>query len=81
MAWINIIGEQDADGLLGRIYETIRKRAGRVANILKVQSRSPQSLKACIELYTASTLAESPLSRAQREMLATVVSRVNDCHY
>jgi AhpD family alkylhydroperoxidase len=23
----------------------------------------------------------SPLSRAQREMLAVVVSRANDCHY
>ncbi len=81
MAWINIIGEQDAEGLLGRIYEMAHKRAGRVANILRVQSQSPPALKACMELYTASTLAPSPLSRAQREMLATVVSRANDCHY
>ncbi len=81
MAWIKIIGEQDADGLLGRIYETARKRAGRVANILRVQSQSPNCLKACMDLYMASTLAASSLSRAQREMLAVVVSKANNCHY
>lgn len=81
MAWIKIIEESDAEGLLARIYKTTRDRAGRVFNILKVQSAHPPALKAMIELYQAAMWSESPLSRAQREMLAVVVSRANQCHY
>lgn len=81
MAWIKTIEESDAEGLLARIYETTKDRAGRVYNILKVQSTHPPALKAMIDLYQAAMLSESPLSRAQREMLAVVVSRANHCHY
>lgn len=81
MAWIQQVDEQNADGLLAEIYQAARGRAGRVANILKVQSQSPAALKACMDLYMASTRGPSPLSRAQREMLAVVVSRANNCHY
>jgi alkylhydroperoxidase family enzyme len=38
-------------------------------------------LDAAMELYVASMRAPAPLSRAQREMLAVVVSRANGCHY
>ncbi len=34
-----------------------------------------------MQLYTATMHAPSGLSRAEREMLATVVSRANDCFY
>ncbi len=81
MAWIGIIEEQEAQGLLGRIYEGARKRAGRVFNILKIQSNNPPALQAMLELYQASMRLQSPLTRAQREMLAVVVSKANNCHY
>lgn len=81
MAWIKIIQESDAEGLLARIYEAARGRSGKVFNILKLQSAHPPALKAMIDLYQAAMLSESPLSRAQREMLAVVVSRANNCHY
>ena len=38
-------------------------------------------MKAAMDFYGASMFAASPLSRAQREMLATVVSKINGCHY
>lgn len=81
MAWIKIIDEDGADGLLARIYNGARQRAGKVFNILKVQSTNPPALQSSISLYTAIMHGESPLSRGQREMLAVVVSRVNNCHY
>jgi len=77
MAWVEIISERKADGLLKRVYDAAAKRAGRVYNILKVQSQSPAALEGCMGLYAATMKAESPLTRAQREMLAVVVSKTN----
>ena len=81
MAFIEIIDEGDAEGTLARVYASARNRADRVYNILKVQSRSPKALQACMALYTVIMKTASALSRAQREMLAVVVSRTNACHY
>lgn len=81
MAWIKTIGERQADGLLGKVYEAAVKRAGRVFNILGVQSLNPEVLRASMGLYFEMMHKASPLSRAQREMIAVVVSRVNECHY
>jgi alkylhydroperoxidase family enzyme len=81
MAFINTVDEQQADGLLARIYDAARKRAGRVFNILRIQSQNPAALQGMLDLYVATVRGESPLTRAQREMLAVVVSRANNCHY
>ena len=81
MAWIRLVEESQAKGLLARIYEAARKRSGRVAQILQVQSNNPPVLKAMLDVYGATMFLDSPLSRAQREMLAVVVSRANNCHY
>ena len=81
MAFIKLIDEAEATGKLAEIYAAARKRAGRVFNILKVQSQNAGALQAMLELYVATVKADSPLSRAQREMLAVVTSRANQCHY
>ena len=81
MAYIKLIDERAAEGKLAEIYGDARKRAGRIFNILKIQSQNASSLQAMLDLYVASVKGESPLSRAQREMLAVVVSRANHCHY
>ncbi len=82
MAFIKIIDESHAEGRLDRIYKASIERAGRIANILKVQSTNPAALQGCMNLYVASTVQDNEhLSRAQREMLATVVSKTNDCYY
>lgn len=81
MAWIKTIDEGEADGQLAQIYEAARKRSGRVYNILSVQSQNPAALQAMIQFYQATSLGDSPLTRAQREMLALVVSKINGCVY
>lgn len=81
MPWIELPDESEASGLLARIYESARKRAGRVYNIISIQSHHPQALQGMIGLYSAIMHGASPLTRAQREMLAVVVSRTNDCRY
>lgn len=81
MPYIQKVAPPQAEGRLKSIYDAAVQRAGKVFQILQVQSLSPRSLEASMQLYTASMHAPSPLSRGQREALATVVSRSNDCHY
>ena len=82
MAWIKTVSPSEATGLLKRLYDSAIQRAGRVFNVIRLQSRRPHVLRASTQLYTELMHAEaSPLSRAQREMIATVVSRTNGCFY
>lgn len=81
MAYIRTISEEAADGLLARIYAAARKRAGRVFNIVRLMSLRPAVARASMNFYTALMHGPSALSRAQREMIAVVVSRANNCYY
>jgi len=66
---------------LASIYEAALKRVGRVYNILSIQSPNPAALEASMALYTTVMHGPSPLSRVERESIAVVVSRANDCFY
>ncbi len=82
MAWIKTFGPDEASGLLKRLYDSAMQRAGRVFQIIRIQSLHPRALRSSTQLYIE--LMQSPhnaLSRAQREMIATAVSRENDCFY
>lgn len=82
MAWIRTVDEAEATGIVKEEYDAAIARAGHVYNIVKLLSVRPKSMRPFIELYIAIMFDEdSPLSRMQREMIATVVSKVNECHY
>ncbi len=81
MAFIKLIDEHEATGLLAKVYEAARKRAGRVFNILKVQSQNPAALQKMLDLYVATMRGESPLSVAERELIAAYVSGLNACGF
>lgn len=82
MAWIRTVPPGEATGLLKRLYDEALARAGKVFNVLRIQSLRPEVLRAGVALYQELMLSpRSPLSRAQREMIAVVVSRANGCHY
>ena len=81
MAYIATVSFEDATGALRREYDQAARREGKVWNILRIMSPNPAVLQASMALYLQTMHAPSPLSRAQREMLAVVVSKVNDCHY
>lgn len=82
MAWISTVDEADSTGIVKEEYDAAIARSGQVYNIVKLFSARPKSLRAFIELYkTVMHDEESPLSRMQREMIATVVSTVNECRY
>jgi alkylhydroperoxidase family enzyme len=81
MAHIRLIDEGDADGILAEEYEAARERAGKVFNIVKAMSLRPSVLRASMHLYREIMFGESGLSRRERELLATVTSSEQSCHY
>ena len=82
MAWIHTVEEADATGIVKTEYEAAIARAGHLYNIVKLFSVRPKSMRAFIDLYKIVMHdPDSPLSRMQREMIATVVSKVNACDY
>ena len=81
-AWIATIAEDQADGELAKQYERGRDpQSGVVDNILVVHSLHPRSLRDHLDLYLTSMHRPCGLSRAEREMMAVVVSAINECHY
>jgi uncharacterized peroxidase-related enzyme len=78
---LRLVEEGEATGALKAEYDAAIARAGKVFNIVKAMSLNPETLRASMELYRAVMFGRSELSRAERELLAVVVSRANDCHY
>lgn len=81
MSWIRMIEEAEADEDLKAAYEKVGRARGRVANILKIHSVQSRTMLAHLDLYRQIMFGRSELSRAEREMLAVVVSATNHCHY
>jgi hypothetical protein len=81
MTWIRTLDENEARGLLTWVYRVARWKQGRVPNIVKVSSLNPRLLATLGPLFRTLMEGPSPLTRAQRKMLAIVASRVNNCFY
>jgi uncharacterized peroxidase-related enzyme len=81
MAYLRLVDEDEATGLLEAEYEAGVARAGKVFNIVKSMSLRPRVLQRSMQLYREIMFCESGLSRLERELVAVVVSRANDCHY
>jgi alkylhydroperoxidase family enzyme len=62
-------------------YDAAIARAGRIWNIVSIQSMQPEVLRDSMRIYRTIMYGPSPLSRAQREMMAVITSQANDCHY
>ncbi|MFQ5932052.1 MAG: hypothetical protein ACE5MM_06575 [Nitrospiraceae bacterium] len=81
MPWIEQATIEGATGLLKRQFDAAVKRAGRVWHIVHIMSINPPAMRDSIRFYQTIMMGESPLSRVQREILATVTSAELDCFY
>ena len=81
MAWIDVIEPDDATGDLRALYDDIADERGKLSNVLKAHSLNPSAMKKHLDLYGTLLFGSSPLSRAEREAIAVVVSAINDCAY
>ncbi len=82
MAWIRTIPAAEARGKLAQLYERYRDRSsGRLDHVLAIHSLHPRGLEAHWAVYRAAMSGTPELSHSEREMIAIVVSRANDCGY
>ena len=81
-AWIETVEEDIATDAVADAYTMCGDpRTGKVDNIMKVHSLNPQSMVDHENLYRTLMFGKSPIKRPQREMIAVVVSALNDCFY
>ncbi len=83
MSWIRSVPEGEEGSELKAVFDYIRSVAtgGRVAEVMKIEGLHDRALELHYRLYRELMFGPSPLSRAQREMIAVAVSATNGCHY
>jgi alkylhydroperoxidase family enzyme len=84
LAWISGIDDRewsDHDGLAELYGKVVDPTYGRVDNIMQVHSLDPGSLEAHLVLYRQAMRSTSTLRKVDRELVAYVVSSINECHY
>jgi hypothetical protein len=81
MPYISTVPYEESDGLLRREYDSAIARAGKISNVVAIQSLRPSVLRSSIALYQTLMQGEGVLPRWMRELLAVVVSRANGCVY
>jgi len=81
MPYIKVIEHAQAEGKLKEVYDHLLETRGKLAEVHKIQSLNPESIMNHMDLYMTIMFGQSPLKRYQREMIAVVVSSVNDCEY
>ncbi|MEM6539417.1 MAG: peroxidase-related enzyme [Pseudomonadota bacterium] len=73
------LSELDED--MRAYFQTCEEKLGLVPNVLRTYSRHQDKLRAFSTLYNEVMLANSKLSKLEREMIAVVVSSANRCYY
>ncbi len=82
MAWIETKREDDWDGRLGELYGRIVDREhDRVDNIMQIHSLDPAAMEGHLAVYSAAMSGTKTLRKVDRELIALVVSDINNCHY
>ena len=80
MTYIRTIGDDEAEGPVARVYEEANKQGG-VYETTRLLSIWPEAMRSEQRRYQTVVLDETELSRAGKEMIATVVSVKNRCRY
>ena len=81
MARINIIDYKDAAGTLKSTYDELIEKRGKLSEVLKIQSLHPASISSHVNFYMDIMFSKTALSRAEKELIAVVVSVANGCVY
>jgi uncharacterized peroxidase-related enzyme len=83
VSWTRSIPVAEAGPDLAPLYERIRMRSShdRVSNLWLALGSLPEMLHAVDTLHRALMVEPAPLTRAQAELIAVVVSATNGCGY
>jgi len=81
---VSIFDLPDPDSLdddMKAYFAICEEKLGLVPNVLRTYSRNQDKLRAFSTLYNSVMLADSKLTKLEREMIAVVVSSANRCFY
>jgi len=83
MTWIRSISETEASPELSTLHDRIRQTStsGRVSHLWQAGGLDGSGLEKIFDLYRTLMADPAPLSRAQSEAIAIVVSATNGCGY
>ncbi len=79
MARIQTVDPATAEGKVAGQLEIVKKKMGRVPNIMATMANSATTLGAYLGLTSA--IADSKISMKLREQIALHIGQVNDCQY
>ena len=84
MSWIETVpdSEWSSDDVLHELHgKVVDPGSGRVDHIMAVHSLNPRGLAAHHSVYLSAMTGTPSLRKAERELIALVVSLENHCHY
>lgn len=83
MSWIGSVEPEGAPDALAALYQRVRSRSsrGEVGALWRTLGSDPAGLEAAFGHYRALMDDPTPLSPAQAELIAVVVSATNGCGY
>src|SRR5262245_4219367 len=81
LTWLRVPADEDVPGEVKELWEKPLEKLGFVPNVLRVLALRPDHLLRWWSYYDDLMRGESSLTKAQREMIAVVVSAQNRCHY
>ncbi len=81
MPYVRTIPYEESQGELTEAYDMLIKTRGRIPNVHAVSSLKPNIMQTLVAHVGSVMFDESGVSRAEREMVAAVVSATNKCQY
>jgi len=82
VSWIEVVDEAEwADDLAALRDRVVDPTSGRVDHIMSIHSLNSRSLDAHDTLYRSAMRGTATLRKVDRELIALVVSSINECHY
>lgn len=78
---LELHGTQDLSAETQKYFNVCQEKLGLIPNVLQAYSFDEKKLRAFTDMYNDLMLAESGLTKLEREMIAVAVSSVNRCYY
>ena len=81
ICWLDVPGADEVPDDVKELWAKPLEKLGFIPNVLRVYAIRPRHLRLWNDFYDDLMRGESGLTKAQREMIAVVVSTANRCHY
>jgi uncharacterized peroxidase-related enzyme len=81
LTWLRVPSPDEVPAEVHELWAPSREKLGFVPNVLRLYALRPDNLLAWNAWYEVAMKGGSGLTKAEREMIAVVVSLANDCPY